>query len=107
MKVLVVERNKAPELREIGDDLKDMQAIVGGYIEAVYFDDPVALVCNEEGKLIGLPVNRFLWHAHTEYVDPICGTFFLCGCGDEDFVSIPEDLIDKYIAMFRKDIVKI
>ncbi len=61
MRVLVVEPERRPELREINGSLEAMQEIVGGLIQAVYpFDEPVALVCNEEGKLMNLPANRGL-----------------------------------------------
>ena len=42
-----------PQLvKEIDGNLESMQEIVGGYIEAIYpFDDPIALVCNDEGKI--------------------------------------------------------
>ena len=59
MEVLLVEPGKEARIAEIGSDLKSLQAAVGGYIEAAYFfDDPVALICNEEGKVYGLPYNR-------------------------------------------------
>ena len=58
MKVLVVEPQKPCRVQEI-DGLAAMQQIVGGDIEAVYpFQDSAALVCNAEGKLLGLPMNR-------------------------------------------------
>ena len=61
MNVLMVEPGKAPYETQIGDDLQSMQALVGGYIQAVYpFEQPVALVCCESGKLDGLPLNRAL-----------------------------------------------
>ena len=61
MNVLMVEPGKAPYEAQIGDDLQSMQALVGGYIQAVYpFEQPVALVCRESGKLDGLPLNRAL-----------------------------------------------
>ena len=48
MKVLIVEPNKPCRAQEIPDTLEAMQAIVGGYLRAVYpFRDEVALVCNE------------------------------------------------------------
>ena len=53
MEVLLVEPGKEARIDEIGNDLKSLQAAVGGYIEATYpFDDPVALVCNDEGKIM-------------------------------------------------------
>ena len=47
MKILVIEPEKNPVVKEIDGELESMQKVVGGSIEAVYpFDDPVALVVN-------------------------------------------------------------
>ena len=60
--VLLVEPNKYPKMIEIDDTLEAMQAIVGGDIEEYMpFEDEVAIVCHEEGKLIGLPPNRAIY----------------------------------------------
>ena len=59
MKVLMVEPHKNAYESDIGNDLKSMQEAVGGSIEAAYFfEEPVSLVCNEEGKINGLELNR-------------------------------------------------
>ena len=56
MNVLLVAPMEPPRRVEIENSLESMQAVVGGLIQAVYpFDEPVALVCNDEGKLLGLP----------------------------------------------------
>ena len=57
-----------------------MQAVVGGYIQAIYpFEDgELALICNEEGKLSGLPFNRALRDEEGRVYDIVAGTFFLC-----------------------------
>lgn len=100
IRVLVVEPMKPREVREISG-LEEMQAIVGGYIQAVYpFRDEVALVCNEEGKNLGLPINRPLTDNHGLPYDMICGTFFLAGVGTEDFVSLTEDQLRQYKEMY-------
>ena len=80
MKILVIEPLKAPYVKEIRGNLKSMQAIVGGLIEAIYpFDDPeIALICNDEGKLMGLPYNRALRDEDGRIYDVVAGTFFLC-----------------------------
>jgi hypothetical protein len=97
VKVLVIEPMKKPKIKEIGNGLKDMQAVVGGYIQAIYpYEDQVALVCNEEGKLIGLPLNRMI-----EDYDIIAGTFFICGLGEEDFDSLSDELLEKYYNLFE------
>ena len=103
MKVIIVKPFTNPFVKEIKGDLKSMQAIVGGYIQAIYpFDDEVALVCNEEGKINGLMPNRFLLNRNNGICDYICGDFFLCyaPCDSENFESMPDNLIDKYIAKF-------
>ncbi len=96
MDVLIVEPEKSPRMANISGDLESLQKAVGGYIEAVYpYDDPVAIVCNEEGKLIGLPLNRKL-----DDYDIIAGTFIVCGLGEEDFDSLTPELAEKYREKF-------
>ena len=70
MRVLFIPCGKKPEVREIDGSLESMQQLVGGLIQAVYpFDDPVALICNDEGKLLGLPFNRALRNSEGEIYD--------------------------------------
>ena len=89
MEVVLVEPGKEARLAEIGSDLKSLQAAVGGYIEAAYFfDDPVALICNEEGKVYGMPYNRAVRDEAGKVQDIIAGPFFVCGLGEDDFSSI-------------------
>ena len=96
MDVLIVEPEKTPHMASINGDLESLQKVVGGYIEAVYpYNDPVALVCNEEGKLIGLPLNRKI-----EDHDIIAGTFMICGLGEDNFCSLSSDLAEKYKKKF-------
>ncbi len=96
MDVLIVEPEKVPRMASISGDLESLQKVVGGHIEAIYpFDDPVVLVCNEEGKLIGLPLNRNL-----EDYDIIAGTFMICGLGEEDFSSLSPELAEKFKEKF-------
>lgn len=104
MTVLVVEPMKRPYAKTIPNTLEAMQELVGGDVEEVYpFDDPVAIVCNEEGKLLGLPPNRLLRHEDGRPYDYIVGTFFLAGVDEEDFKSLSPDLMEKYDAMYRKE----
>ena len=83
-----------------------MQRLVGGYIQAVYpFDDPVALICNEEGKLLGLPMNRTLRDERGVPYDIVCGTFFLAGIAEDDFASLTDRQIEKYTDYYRREVV--
>ena len=103
MRVIVVEPKKKPEVRKIGDSLESMQKIVGGSIEAVYpFADPVALICNEEGKLLNLPLNRALRDKAGEVYDIISGTFFLCAAppDSEHFESLTDQQVKTYMERF-------
>ncbi len=104
MRVLIVEPGNKPYPKEIDGSLKSMQEVVGGYIEAVYpfEDEGVALICNEEGKLIGLPPNRFLRDEEGYVFELVAGTFFLCEApsDSESFESLSEEMIKKYSEVF-------
>ena len=101
MKVLLVKPRRRPIIKEINDSLESMQKIVGGLIEAVYpFDEPVALICNEEGKLLNLPLNRALRDSRGDVYDVIAGTFFLCAAPpDSDRFA---DLTDQQVKMYME-----
>ena len=101
--VLVVEPMKEPYVKEIDPGLHALQAEVGGDIAASYpFDDPVGLVLNDEGKLIGLDLNRSLRDEHGEIYDIVAGTFLVVGLGPESFASLPPDMIQKYAEQFKR-----
>ena len=97
MKVLIVEPGKRPIKADIPHTLQSLQQTVGGKIQAIYpWDDPVALVCDDEGLLKQREFNR--------YVAPevvIFGTFFICGLGDEDFADLPDVMIAKYAQLLH------
>lgn len=97
MTVLRIDPNKVPSRVELGNDLRSLQKAVGGYIEAVYpFDDPVALVVNDEGKLNGLPLNRALRDEDGHIYDVVAGSFLVVGLGESDFTSLSPELMGKY-----------
>ena len=103
MNVLMVEPGKAPYETQIGDDLQSMQALVGGYIQAVYpFEQPVALVCNEHGKRDGLPFNRALRDSDGDVYDIVAGNFFIAGLGQSEFTDLPHELAEQFAERFRQ-----
>lgn len=92
MNVLVVEPGMAPYEKEI-NGLEEMQETVGGMIQAIYpYPEQVAIVCNEEGLLLDLDFNRSVPGGY----DAVVGTFFICGLGEEDFTSLPSDLMSRF-----------
>ena len=103
MQVIVVEPKKKPTAQDIGSDLESMQKIVGGSIEAIYpFEEPVALICNEEGKLLNLPLNRALRDEDGQMYDAVAGTFLVVGLGEEDFASLTPEMAQKYEQLFHQ-----
>ena len=98
---------KKPYEKEIIGDLREMQDIVGGTIQAVYPfpEDTVALICNDEGKLLNLPYNRFLYDDQKQPYDVICGTFFVVGLGEEDFKSLTIQQIRTYSDMYSREFI--
>lgn len=83
IRVLYKPVGKPFEVREIPNTLEACQELVGGYIEVVKICTNLLLVCNEEGLVRGLPVNRFMNYDFR-------GDFFLCGVKGEDFDDVPE-----------------
>jgi hypothetical protein len=96
LKVLLLEPGKIARAAEIEHTLNSMQSVVGGIITVVYpFEAAVGVVANDEGLLLGLPLNRKL----SEEVI-IAGTCFICGLGEEDFTDLPNDLMERYRQQF-------
>ena len=98
---LLVKPYELPEKIEIENTLEAKQLLVGGYIECVYLpnDESVVLICNEEGKINGMKLNRDIGH------DIIAGPFLILGDDYEngDFKSLTDDQILKYKMRFDKN----
>ena len=103
MLVLMIEPGEAPRRLELNHSLGEMQKVVGGLIQILYpFDEPVALVCNEEGKLLDLPLNRAKKKKKGQIYDIVSGTFFLCGApADSDtLTSLTEEQLGRFEQRF-------
>ena len=99
--VLMVEPGKNPVVTTIKNDLDSLQKAVSlgadhqGLIEIIGIDDNVCILCNEEGKIIGLEPNRRF------YNDILCGVFYVVGEDDEgNLTSLPSDMQEKYSKLF-------
>lgn len=102
--VLLIEPSKYPKQIEIEDTLEAMQETVGGYIEEYLpFDDEVAIICNEEGKMTGAELNRAIYSDDKEILDIIAGKFFIAYAPieSEKLLSMPKDLMKKYEDKFK------
>ncbi len=105
MKILVVEPEKAPYEREISDDLHEMQEVVGGFIEPIYFErkNDALVFCNEEFLLNGSQPNRMVGDVLVH------GTFFVVGnreteYGEEESCSLTNEQISRYTKEFAEPI---
>lgn len=99
LKVCVGER---PYVVEVDNGLEALQKEVGGYIEVMYpWNREIAIICNAEGKIMGLPLNRPIYTDNGELLDIIAGDFLVTGIGTEDFRSIKKaDAIYAYNKLY-------
>ena len=95
IRILIVEPNKEPRQAKIEHTLHDLQSIVGGLIEYVELEYNVDLICNEEGKIDNLELNRFITN------DIIAGTFIIVGQHDGETISLSRKQIKKYKKRFK------
>lgn len=111
IRVLMCPADRAPYITNIENSLKNMQDAVGGYIEAVTlkYKPQIILICNEEGRINGLPLNKSTPHPEVFGIGGenlhICGDCFLCGAIGEEFADLPEpykDLLHSAKEQWRK-----
>lgn len=95
LRILVVEPNKEPYQLRIEHKLKNLQALVGGYIDIIQIEHNVDLICNDEGKLERLPLNRLISY------DIISGTFLITGQHNGETISLSRKQIRKYKKIFK------
>ena len=84
IRVVMCPVDRAPYVTWIEDSLENLQKVVGGYIECVTFAEDAVIICNEEGRILGLPDNcRF-------YGVDFVGTVLIVGTKDDEFCDVPE-----------------
>lgn len=84
MKALI--KNPGEEsFREIitENDLKSLQRLVGGYIETVTLATDTCIICNEEGRIMGMQPNCN--YCGIDFVGPI----LIVGVDEADFCDCP------------------
>lgn len=83
--------------------LHEMQAAVGGLIQAIYpFEDKVAVVCDDEGMLKPNEFNRSMPGGY----GGVFGPFFVCGLGEDDFTSLTPQQMEFYKKQFHHAEIK-
>ena len=98
IRVLYVQPGKYPEERTIPNTLRALQELVGGDIECCRpWRDSVCVICNDSGKIDGLPPNRL--YGHTDF---LAGSFVVCGNGGEDFISLTDRQVFLYERLYHK-----
>ena len=83
MKAILKEPGMFPKLVDIPNTLEALQEAVDGYIECLTIDDGVCVICNEEGRLNGLPYNIVCGR------QPLVGNILLVGTAGEEFAELP------------------
>lgn len=102
LKVLVVEPDKEPYVKFIEPGYRALQQEVDGTIQGLYpFSDPVGLICNDDGKWMGMPLNRALCDDEGKVYDIVAGTFVIAGLSEDDYCSLDDAMIEKYTHMFK------
>lgn len=97
MKALKLEMRKITNI-DIENTLEALQRSVAGYIEAVTLvRDRAVMLVNEEGLLLGLPVNVI---ASAVANTQILGTAIVVGVDGEEFTDVPEDVEQCIKALF-------
>ena len=97
IKILKIESQKRPYEKEITNDLEGIQGEVEGLFECIDLDNNCVLVCNEEGKLNGMELNRRVAN------DIIAGPFFIVGDSEDgEFISLTNEQIEQYTEEFGK-----
>lgn len=100
MNVLIAEPGYAPYEKEI-DSLDEMQAVVGGQITASYpYDEPVAIVSNDESILLGMEFNRSI-EVDRGSAFGIFGPFFVCGLEADHFCGLTPEQMETYKKKFH------
>lgn len=101
--VLLIKPGEYPKRISVGTELADLQKEVEGNIEVVYpYREEIGLICNEEGKLKGLSLNRDIITDNGERVDIIAGNFLIAGLTEESFGSLTEEQMKRYEERFHQ-----
>ena len=97
MKILYYKVGQEPQVLLIPREVKDMQELVHGRYECYQVNEKILIICNEDGWNLDLKVNRLVMNKDGNIEQAIRGDFFVCGAGEEDFISLTDLQIKKLI----------
>ena len=89
MRVMSKEPGKGWKVAEIENTLEALQQGVGGKLEAVTLASDACILCNEEGRLLGMPYNITI--CGVSFVGPL----LIVGIAGEDFAGLTEQQVDR------------
>ena len=97
--ILVILKNPGEEARVeplFENSLEAFQKAVGGYIESVIFASDAVIICNEDGRILGLPHNCNV--LGVDFVGPI----LIVGIKGEEFCSLRGSSVSRLLRMVRE-----
>lgn len=105
IRAILVKPGEPAKSIEFEHTLEEMQRLVGGgLIQQIRpFEDDAVLICNDEGKLLGMPLNRALYDKQGRMYDIIAGDFFICRApaGSDTYTSLTEEQMKKYMKEYQ------
>lgn len=101
IEALLIKPLQYPQRVTIGSDLDSLQKAVEGPMEDVYpWEDNACIICNEEGKMHGMALNRGLYDDYGRLADIIAGPFLIVGLSEESFQSLTKQQMEHYEDLF-------
>ena len=111
LRMLLVMPGLEPKEATVEDSVEALQRLVGGTFQIIYpWDDSACLICNDEGKLNGMPPNRMvrtglmpvdgIRRSFLAAADIIHGPFLVSGFSGDDLDSLTDLQMEGYRKMF-------
>jgi hypothetical protein len=101
IRVLVCEVGKNAYEKTIKNSLEEFQGLVNGLIEPFDLDNNLTIICNEEGKINGLPLNRSVKDEAEKIYEIIAGDFVVVGNSKDDFDSLSDEQLEIAMEKFK------
>ena len=90
IKVLIKSAGQPVRIAEIENSLKSFKEVVGGHLESCTVAKGVVIICNEEGRRMGLPYNCEITLPDSDIKVDFCGDIFIAGTAGDCFTALPD-----------------